>query len=380
MQDRIASKLINRLGERSYDLETCIGLWSFETAMTATMGPVGAEIARPEILQKWTVVEHQLLGAIESAVAFLYDIIPAVRYLPGSPGKSSAEAIGKTLYGFYNDCLCSLKRHMSHAERPENNGNYWGLMATIMRSQRVEDDTEHHANAEKIDSLFTESFLTTMAQGITDAATDTTTSVALSLILALAVNRDLLRKAQVEVDELCDRNQKNGPEYSDIGKLPYLKACILEVSLAGQIDDFILTCSQTLRWRVPVPLLLPHRLEKDDIFRGYHLPKDSVIMANVWAISQDSKHFSNPDVFDPDRFMGDDLKARSFHPFGLGRRVCPGDQFAINSLMVTFSKLIRNFDFVLDGHVPDLSVEGGYSTGIVTSPKSLPVHFVPRKL
>lgn len=101
-------------------------------------------------------------------------------------------------------------------------------------------------------------------------------------------------------------------------------------------------------------------------------------MANVWGIFHDPKYFKNPDTFDPERFMSDKLDEVPFQPFGLGRRVCPGDRFAMNSLMVVISKLLWSFDIVLDGDKPDLSIEGGYNTGIVMSPKSLPVKFISR--
>lgn len=103
-------------------------------------------------------------------------------------------------------------------------------------------------------------------------------------------------------------------------------------------------------------------------------------MGNFWAISKDPRHFKDPDVFEPDRFMSGNLKGTAFQPFGSGRRMCPGDQFATNSLMVAMSKLVRNFDFVLDGPEPDLSVAGGYGTGLALSPKALPVNFHPRNV
>lgn len=102
-------------------------------------------------------------------------------------------------------------------------------------------------------------------------------------------------------------------------------------------------------------------------------------MANVWAVFKDPEYYPDPDAFDPERFLGDNLGGKPFQPFGLGRRICPGDQFAMNSLMVALSKLLWNFDFVLDGPGPDLSIEGGYVTGMIPAPKSLPVKFVPRK-
>lgn len=166
---------------------------------------------------------------LESVESILYEIVPALRYLPASPGKSSAKALGKSSIDFYKDCLTSLKRHMSQAEESGENVAYWGLIATILGNQGNEEASTIMATEGKPDIRWTENALLGLAQATTDAATDTTISTASSFILALAVNQDILHKVQAEIDQMCGRDQKTEPEYSDISKLPYLKACVLEV-------------------------------------------------------------------------------------------------------------------------------------------------------
>lgn len=65
---------------------------------------------------------------------------------------------------------------------------------------------------------------------------------------------------------------------------------------------------------------------QDDEYMGYHLPKDSIIVANAYAISRDPMMFSSPDTFLPERFMDSEevpfegeMKNR-IHSFGHGRR------------------------------------------------------------
>lgn len=230
MQDRIASKLVTHLRENKYSAATCIGLWGFETALTATMGPAGAEKAQVDIYQRWILRVHQILDMLESVESILYEIVPALRYLPISPGKSLAKALGKSSIDFYKDCLISLKRHMSQAGESGENVAYWGLIATILRKQGDEEARTNMATEGKADdSRWTENALLGLAQATTDAATDTTISTASSFILALAVNQDILHKAQAEVDQMCGQDQKTEPDYSNISKLPYLKACVFEV-------------------------------------------------------------------------------------------------------------------------------------------------------
>lgn len=67
---------------------------------------------------------------------------------------------------------------------------------------------------------------------------------------------------------------------------------------------------------------------------GYHLPKNSIVLANVYEINRDSEIYPEPEVFRPERFLdGDDeeddkggtvewegeMKQR-IHAFGYGRR------------------------------------------------------------
>lgn len=103
-----------------------------------------------------------------------------------------------------------------------------------------------------------------------------------------------------------------------------------------------------------------------------------MIMANAWAANHDPAHFENPEIFNPDRFV-DVQTYPGLYPFGLGRRSCPGDIFALNTLIIMISKLASFFDFSFDGPAPDLSIEEGYGAGVVMSPKTFPVKFTQRK-
>lgn len=86
---------------------------------------------------------------------------------------------------------------------------------------------------------------------------------------------ELLRnpKSMSEVkDELArvvgaDRNV----EESDIDELQYLQAVVKE----------------TLRLHPPIPFLIPRSAIQDTSFMGYHIPKDTQVLVNAWAIGRD---------------------------------------------------------------------------------------------
>ena len=58
------------------------------------------------------------------------------------------------------------------------------------------------------------------------------------------------------------------PTLADRAVLPYVNALVLEV----------------LRWQPVVPLGLAHRLTEDDVYRGWVVPKGTVVWANIWCV------------------------------------------------------------------------------------------------
>ena len=56
-------------------------------------------------------------------------------------------------------------------------------------------------------------------------------------------------------------------------------------------------------------------------FRGYTIPKGTVILPNLWSVHRDPTLWENPDTFNPTRFLDDDgklLRKECFIPFGIG--------------------------------------------------------------
>jgi cytochrome P450 len=220
-QETITSKLVTDLSDGKESPERCVRLWMFRTAMTAILGPVADDKAS-EVLDEWTHIQHRLVKAIEATMSSLFELLPFLKYVPFMPGKENARQIGIYLRNLYTDLFGLLKFYLSQAEDSVVNVKYWGLIGNILRDQEREKE-----DVEKRESHFTDSQLKTMAQFVQDAATDTTLSTAMTCIMALAADPRLLRKVQEGVDTVCGRG--NAPSHVNIDKLPYVKACVLEV-------------------------------------------------------------------------------------------------------------------------------------------------------
>lgn len=70
-----------------------------------------------------------------------------------------------------------------------------------------------------------------------------------------------------------------------------------------------------------------------------------------------------------------DIKGRRLkYTFGAGRRLCPGQRFAENSVTMHIAKLVWAFDIKRVGDLPSDTWDG-WTDGLVVRPKDLKVRF-----
>lgn len=83
----------------------------------------------------------------------------------------------------------------------------------------------------------------------------------------MGTNPDIQERAQDEISRIVGSGRL--PDLTDRPSMPYLEAVLREV----------------LRWRPPIPLGVPHAIIKDDTYKGYFIPKGSVVIANAWYVT-----------------------------------------------------------------------------------------------
>lgn len=69
------------------------------------------------------------------------------------------------------------------------------------------------------------------------------------------------------------------------------------------------------------------------------------------AIHYDDRYWKNPEEFDPDRFLPEEVAKRpnlAFMPFGEGPRNCIGMRFAQVNVKFAIATVIKNFKVTLD--------------------------------
>ncbi|KAF8314213.1 cytochrome P450 [Clavulina sp. PMI_390] len=162
------------------------------------------------------------------------------------------------------------------------------------------------------------------------AGAETTNGVCRVFILAMLLHPDIQRKAQKELDQVFGHEL---PSLNNINQkdLPYFDAVLKEV----------------FRWRPVAPLSIPTVPTKDDIYEGYMIPHDSIVVQNTWALSRDERMYIDAESFDPDRWLvaNPPIDPRLW-TFGIGRRVCPGMPYAELVYTILFMTLLATVDIV----------------------------------
>jgi cytochrome P450 len=170
------------------------------------------------------------------------------------------------------------------------------------------------------------------------AGTDTTYLILEFAMAELMLHQDIMSKLQDEVrsTRLC----QEAISEDNLSRMTYLKAIIKE----------------TLRLHPPAPLLIPHlSLEDCDVVDNFKVPAGTTVLVNVWAIGRDPRTWDNAEEFMPERFIHDgqiggvDFRGKDFRylPFGSGRRMCPGMNFALATIEIMLANLVYHFDWEL---------------------------------
>ncbi|KAG8377797.1 hypothetical protein BUALT_Bualt08G0071000 [Buddleja alternifolia] len=194
------------------------------------------------------------------------------------------------------------------------------------------------------------------------AATDSTTSATVWLMVEINRNQEILSKVR---EEIAQTVEEDGLNESLLSQCQYFQACIKE----------------TLRLHVPAPLLVPHRAIETCKVNNYIIPKDSMVVVNAWAIARDPNYWEDATIFKPERFLDSKISHRGTHleylPFGTGLRMCPGSTVAFKDIQMLVGSLLHYFDWSLPNG-EDMTTIDMNEKYVTTLKKEKPLLLIPK--
>ncbi|UZJ56102.1 hypothetical protein CBS101457_005422 [Exobasidium rhododendri] len=336
----------HQVGKEHHSVLDTMKRYSASVITTVTYGfrvPTGKEA---EIVGMNEVHDRFLLSS--NPGQNLVDAFPILDYLPGflSPWRKDAleqQATNKRVYGDL------IRRTLSEK-------NHKALAAESFAAKLSEENTD----LDDLDKAF-------LCGSAFEAGTDTTANALTTFVLAMCTHVSVYEKLKKHVDACCGQSS---PTFEEFEALDYVRAVVKE----------------TLRWRTVTAGGVPHSSvsDQDDEYMGYRIPAGCTVFANHWGILLDEKHFPEPDVFKPERWLPgganednnlSDL-TEGHVAFGFGRRTCPGAGLAVRSLFLVIARAAYFLEILpAKDHTYETQ---SFSAGFNIGPLAFPVTFRAR--
>lgn len=253
-----------------------------------------------------------------SVSGVILDHLPFLRYIiPGFTGFTELKERQNRMWNFFKD---ELKGH----KNSKIEGSYRDLIDVYL----------DEINIQKKDSssTFNEFQLLALVKDFFAAGVETTNNTLGFAITYIAINKKIQEKLHQELDKTIGRESLPSLAYKN--NLPYLNATISEVLRISNIG----------------PTTIAHRALVDSTFLGYNIKKNYAILASLVSVNMDKKHWGDPEIFRPERFLnknGEFIDDPWALPFGAGKRRCLGEVLAKHTLLLFTACLLQKFNFQL---------------------------------
>lgn len=245
--------------------------------------------------------------------------IPIWRYFKRKKDKALDEAlhaIEKVIYKFIEEAKVRIENTPKLKEQPSN----------FLEALLVENKDANFTKEEIYGNVFT----------ILLAGEDTTSNSLSWTLFYLAQHPEVVAKVRVEAEAVY-KNKDVPDAYDVVEQLKYANAVVQEA----------------MRLKPTTPQLYLEA-NTDTVINNIAIPKGtSIILQNKVAQTQDA-YFSNPNTFEPERWMinrcpmHENHSPNTMRAFGGGARYCPGMHLAKTEMIVLISTLCKHFNFELE--------------------------------
>ena len=174
------------------------------------------------------------------------------------------------------------------------------------------------------------------------AGSETTSTQMEWIIYCLAKYPEVQEKLQQEIDRVIGERP---PAIHDRTSLTYAEAVVIEVC----------------RYATLVPLGLPHSTIEECEIIGYRIPKNTIVLGNLYSAHHSRATWGDPEVFRPERFLDEDgkiMKNEAMVPFSWGKRSCIGETLARQQMFLYTVSILQKYSIQALGKLPSSSTFG----------------------
>ncbi|GMR46503.1 hypothetical protein PMAYCL1PPCAC_16698, partial [Pristionchus mayeri] len=208
----------------------------------------------------------------------------------------------------------------------------------VARCQKTFDDNDEprcfvHAYLKRMpkNQHLNESQMVNVCSDFFIAGMETTSTTLRWGMLHLANNLDVQDKMRAEIFSVVGKHGEVC--MSDRTRLPYTTAAISEIQRLANI----------------LPLNLVHKTGNDTEVFGLSIPRDTLVMPQIYNVMRRSELFEDSDEMKPERFLMKDGKTPNRDaldhviPFSLGRRICAGEGLARMELFLGVTAILQKY-------------------------------------
>ncbi|XP_028020046.2 cytochrome P450 2E1 isoform X2 [Balaenoptera acutorostrata] len=276
----------------------------------------------------------------------LYNNFPGyIRYLPGSHRK-----LIKNVSEIKEYALEGVKDHQKSLE-PSCPRDFTDTML-------MEMEKEKHST----DPVYTLDNIAVTVADLLFAGTETTNTTLRYGLLILMKHPEVEEKLHEEIDRVIGPSRF--PAVKDRLDMPYLDAVVHEIQRFIDI----------------IPSNLSHKATRDTVFRGYVIPKGTVIIPTLDSLLYDSQEFPEPEKFKPEHFLNENGKFKysdHFKPFSAGKRACVGEGLARMELFLFLASILQHFNLKSLGDPKDIDLSP-IAIGFAKVPPHYKLCVIPR--
>ncbi|KAH8804286.1 cytochrome P450 [Flagelloscypha sp. PMI_526] len=326
------------------------------SAKTALRVMYGVDLDEKDIDQRQEAV-MAVTGNV-SPVEFIVDVMPFLKHLPSwAPWHKKAAYLKTMMEKMMNEAF-------HRCEQDIDNG-----VAAESFVSRILQDPENIAKGPHFREVLK------WCAGSMSAGGETAPVITNVFLWAMCLHPEPQKKAQAEIDAIIGSERL--PNTADKDRLPYLRALINEIMRWYLVNfSFFPTIGLISFLQQITPLAAPHCLTRDDHYKGYYIPKGTIVIGNSFSIAQ-SESGPEPEKFRPERFLdGSCTVDPRDYVFGYGRRRCPGRQMAEDTIFLNVSALLSCFD--VTPKYKNLSPPNRNGGLILNKPGPCPCNVAPR--